>query len=235
MQPQMTQTFPRPPITMKLIAGLFFTALGILITADNLDLFEAEPVLLWWPVVLIAAGLVKLTGGGSRVAAVILLVVGTSFLLTNLGLIAFTIFDLWPLLLIGGGLFMVSRAFGVPAPRQKEIRADAIHATAVFAERKIASAARDFSGGNIFAVMSSCEIDLTDADIVSGPATINATAIWAGIEVYVPDTWDVIGEVTPFMGGFEVKAGSSSDPSKKLIIRGLALMAGIEVKTRRSS
>jgi hypothetical protein len=44
----------------------------------------------------------------------------------------------------------------------------------------------------------------------------------------------VVGEVIPVMAGFEVKTSPVAAPQKKLIVRGAALMAGIEVKRRQS-
>jgi hypothetical protein len=46
----------------------------------------------------------------------------------------------------------------------------------------------------------------------------------------VPETWSVIVEVTPFMGGVEHKARTSSDPSApRLVIRGFVMMSSVEL------
>jgi hypothetical protein len=69
------------------------------------------------------------------------------------------------------------------------------------------------------------------------PAVVDATAIWGGIEILVPEDWEVIGEVVPVIGGFEMKVASSvSSAGGQLVVRGVALMGGIEVKSvRRTS
>jgi predicted membrane protein len=102
---------------------------------------------------------------------------------------------------------------------------------AFFGQKVVAETTSDYRGGSVAAFLGGYELDLTKADITNGPAIIDVFTIWGGIEIYVPDTWEVIGEVTPIMGGFEMKT-SGSDPRKRLIVRGLALMAGIEVKRR---
>ena len=79
--------------------------------------------------------------------------------------------------------------------------------------------------------MGGCELDLTEADIVHSPAIIDAFVMWGGIEIYVPDKWEVVGEVVPFMGGFEMKTGAGS-PERRLIVRGGVVMGGIEIKRR---
>jgi len=82
--------------------------------------------------------------------------------------------------------------------------------------------------------MGGVELDLTDATMTQSPAVIEAFAMWGGIEISVPETWEVTGEVVPFMGGFEIKVAPVGAPQRRLIVRGTAIMGGIEVKRRKS-
>src|SRR5581483_11154599 len=50
---------PRPG-PAKLIAGLFFTMLGVVLTLDNLDLFDADRILRYWPLFLVLLGAIYL-------------------------------------------------------------------------------------------------------------------------------------------------------------------------------
>lgn len=220
----------RAPIaSTKLIAGLFFVAVGLLMTADNLDLFDAERILRWWPAVLLLVGVIKLADPGRRLVGVILTVVGASLLAANLEWWwRFSIFDLWPLLLIAGGVAMVARAFGV---RPRLGREGGGNIVAILGVRK--EAPREFRGARIAAVMGGVELDLTDADMPQSPAIIECFAMWGGIEIRVPDGWEVMGEVVPVMAGFEVRTTPAAGSPKQLIVRGLALMGGIEVKRRK--
>jgi predicted membrane protein len=219
----------------KLIAGLFFIALGVLMAADNLDLIDAATVLRYWPAVILLIGLETLMDRGRRLAGAIMTLLGASLLAYNAGWIHFSIFDLWPLLLIGAGIAMVSRSLGVraaaAAPATTSERGTII---AILNTAKVANTSRDFTGARVFAFMGGCVLDLTDASIVTGPAIVEVFAMWGGIEIYVPDDWEVTGEVIPVMAGFEVKTSPVAAPQKKLMVRGAALMAGIEVKRRKS-
>jgi hypothetical protein len=48
----------------------------------------------------------------------------------------------------------------------------------------------------------------------------------------VPPDWVVDGQVTAILGGFESKTGTiATDPSQVLVIRGLAMMGGVEVRS----
>lgn len=228
---ELTQNQPAPLHSIgKLMAGLFFTAAGLLLTADNLNLLEAEPYLEWWPALLIAFGAFRLLdAGSSRLSAGAITLLGVALLAINLEWIRFSIFDLWPLVLIAGGI-----GFIVHAVRGEQSATGS--GFAMFANRKSVETTRDYKGGSVVAVMGGQTIDLMDADITTSPAILDVFAWWGGIEIRVPDHWEVVSEVTPVMAGFEMKRrGAAGDPNKRLVIRGAAVMAGIDVKARRTA
>jgi predicted membrane protein len=211
----------------KLIIGTFFVLHGLLLAADNLGLLDAWRYLRYWPAVILLVGIYRLWQPGRQLAGIILTVAGASLLAQSVGLLRLSIFDLWPLLLIIGGIAIIARATGFEVSS-----GDTRNILAVFTARKIAP--REFDGARIVAVMGGCELDLTDADMKNSPAVIEAFTMWGGIEIFVPDTWEILGEVVPVMAGFEVKVAPVGTPQHQLIVRGTAIMAGIEIKRRRS-
>ena len=215
----------------KLMAGLFFTAAGLLLTADNFDLIQAEPYLELWPSLVIAFGVFKvLDPGSSKVSGGVLVLIGAWLLALNLDLIHFSIFDLWPLALIAAGVGFIVHAM------RGERQAATGGGLAIFSNRKTVETSRNYRGGRVSAFMGGQVIDLTGADIVAGPVVLDVFAWCASIEIFVPDNWEVVSEVTPFMAGFEMKRGrTAGDPHKRLVIRGVAIQAGIEVKTGRNA
>ena len=46
-------------LTAQALFGLLVMGFGLLLTADNLDVVEAERVLIYWPLGVVAVGLVK--------------------------------------------------------------------------------------------------------------------------------------------------------------------------------
>ncbi|HVS32190.1 MAG TPA: DUF5668 domain-containing protein [Thermoanaerobaculia bacterium] len=218
---------PRSNIGLKLIAGVSFTILGILLTADNLDLLVADRFVRFWPAMVVLAGLVKIYEPGSALIGIALIVAGSWLLAYNVGLIRFRIFDMWPLVLIGIGVVLVGRAFGVmPQPRMPKN-------LAIFSAQTIEETAKDYAGGRLTAVLGGYELDLTRAGIRQSPAVLEVFALMGGIEITVPEEWEVVSEVTPVMAGVEVKTprSAATDPKKKLIIRGATVMGGVEVKS----
>ena len=233
---ELTERQPNPAASVKLIVGIALAAAGLILTADNLDMVVAERYLRWWPVVLVVIGALKLATPGTRVFGTVVTIAGAWILAYNLNLIHFTIFDLWPLILIGIGVMMVGRATGVIGDPQGVVaNFTKGEGLALFGSRKIVNTSRDFRGSSLSAIFGGYELDLTGAEIVQSPAVVDVFAFAGGIEIYVPEKWEVAGEVTPVMGGFEVRARAAADPSKRLIVRGFVMMGGVEVKSRSQS
>lgn len=89
---------------------------------------------------------------------------------------------------------------------------------------------RAFRGGDLTAILGGCEIDLRQAAI-EGEAVLDVFAMWGGIEIRVPETWSVSGRVVPILGGFEDKTRPSQGATAhRLVVRGFAIMGGIEIK-----
>src|SRR5213075_1970970 len=101
-------------------------------------------------------------------------------------------------------------------------------ATAVMAGnvRKVGG---QFKGGEAVAVMGGCDLDFTAAAI-NGEAVLDVLAFWGGIGVHVPRGWKVIRRVTALLGGYEDKTTAAPEGAPRLIIRGSAIMGGIDVR-----
>jgi len=48
--------------------------------------------------------------------------------------------------------------------------------------------------------------------------------------IRIPETWAVSMRVTAFMGGHSLKAREGLQPQKTLVVRGIAIMGGVEVR-----
>jgi predicted membrane protein len=78
--------------------------------------------------------------------------------------------------------------------------------------------------------MGGFDIDLRDADIEGTDATINVNAFMGGGVIRVPETWAVSMRVAAFMGGHSLKAREGTQVTKNLIVKGMAIMGGVEVR-----
>ena len=113
------QSQQQPKLSVKFVVGVFFTLLGMLLTLDNLDLADADRFLPYWPLFLIAIGLMKLQDRDSRIPAIFAIAAGALLLLFTTDWVRFSIFDLWPVALILAGLAILARAFGFRAARAR--------------------------------------------------------------------------------------------------------------------
>jgi predicted membrane protein len=221
--------------TPQLFVGLIVIALGVLMTLDNLQVLEAERYLRFWPVGLIALGLVKVwnsrDGMGGAFGGFMFVVIGTWLLLEQTALVRLSFWDMWPALIVFFGLFLVWQ--GLSGPRRRSPTGDSnafVNATAVLGGVARGNNATGFRGGEWTAVMGGCEIDLRHASI-DGEAVVDVFALCGGIEIRVPPDWTVVSKITPILGGVDDKTRPPQGASRHcLVLRGFVVMAGVEIK-----
>ena len=214
----------------QLVIGSLVIFLGVIFTLGNLNLIHFNIVDLW-PIALIILGLYMLGTASElpgRVSGILIGVLGLLLLFSNLGYLYFHFWDFWPLLLVLVGFNMVWMA--LQGRFRVEDTSKSITGVAVLGGCEKSCSSPDFQGGELTAFMGGCELDLRQASIETDQAVINAYAFMGGIEIYVPTDWTVTCKVVPFMGGVEEKTSTpQSGQSKNLLIRGFAVMGGIEI------
>lgn len=85
------------------------------------------------------------------------------------------------------------------------------------------------------ALMGGVELDFREARLGPGVTEVTAFALMGDVEIIVPPTLHVETHGIGIMGGFDAldRSPTSPDPTEPVLrIRGLALMGGVEVKTR---
>jgi predicted membrane protein len=115
------------------------------------------------------------------------------------------------------------------------IRKDYLDDVAVFGGGHKVIHSDSFKGGNITAIFGGSEIDLTQCKLAPEENIIDVVIIFGGSTIVVPNNWDVILNVTPLFGGFSNKksryVSSGTEPAGTLIIKGVVLFGGGEVKS----
>jgi hypothetical protein len=211
----------------SLVLGLSLLAAGIVFWLDRLDRINARDYLQWWPLALIAFGLAHL-GRQRWLAATIWTGIGVWCLLGTLDyprISLFRIVGAWPLLISVAGVALIVQALRPGGSRPTQT----FHAIAVMAGNVRRMGTQELRGGDAIAVMGGVEIDLGAAQL-TGEAIIDVLAFWGGIEIRVPRDWNVVSRVTGILGGYEDKTAGAPEGSPRLVIRGAAMMGGVEVK-----
>src|SRR5882724_1550404 len=73
--------------------------------------------------------------------------------------------------------------------------------TAVFGGVERHISAQDFRSAQCTAVFGACKIDLRDAQMLGKEATLETYAVFGGVEIRVPEDWEVINRGTAVFGG----------------------------------
>ena len=213
----------------RVVFGLLVLSAGVIFWLDQLGRINAHDFLIWWPLGAIAMGIGHLLDR-RWIGAAMWFLLGTYFLLPVLGIAHvqfWRIIGIWPLLISVAGMTLVTQAL-------RRSAADSFHVIAVMAGNNPHVGSQRFSRGEAVAVMGGCEIDLSSAKIVD-EAVIDVLAFWGGIEIFVPRGWQVIAHVAPILGGYEDKTESAPAGAPRLVVRGSAIMGGIEVRHPKES
>lgn len=259
MMPPRDAATPSMPVRLspQLVFGALVIVLGVLFLLDELGVLQADHYARYWPAGLIAVGLLKLwqsrDGLGGALAGLIFTSAGVWLLLEELAVVRISFFDLWPLLLVFIGAYLVwqgthqrpaQAALDDPsrqtAPESAPVEArrpQPLHegsptfsSVAVLGGVSRGNNSKAFRRADLIAIMGGCEIDLRRAEI-HGEAVIDLFTMWGGIEIRVPEEWTVESQVIPLLGGVDDKTRPPKTPTPhRLLLRGVALMGGVEVK-----
>jgi hypothetical protein len=153
---------------------------------------------------------------------------------------------LWPMIIIGVGLFMIFRSGkknNDPYWRKWDSENsshnsgdDYIDSVVVFGGVKKNIISKTFKGGEAVTVFGGTEINMTQAD-VDGKIVLELTQIFGGTKVIIPPHWRLqTDELVAIFGGVEDKRPILSDPSsvsnsKILVLKGTCIFGGIDIKS----
>jgi predicted membrane protein len=193
-----------------------------------------------------------------RLAGALVAGAGVLFLLRSLHVFEFRLREAWPFLLLMGGALLVwqsvRRRSGIGCDPAEGVLAGAREGLASAREEPSAAGSslnefaimgggdrvvrsQDFRGGEVTAIMGGFEIDLRGAVIAGDTAEIEVFTLWGGVDFRVPEDWNVVMRGMPLLGVFSNSARSAGAPAetggvarKTLIVRGTAIMGGVEVK-----
>jgi cell wall-active antibiotic response 4TMS protein YvqF len=237
----------------RIVFGLFFAWLGVLFFLDQIGWIDIGNWWRFWPVILIVIGLVKLLTPPHRsvFGAIFLMALGGFFLFSELQIFHLQWRYVYPAFIVVGGLAMVFRGLrwsGTSCGGDSVTTGGTLTGFAILGgvERKVTS--QDFRGGDATAILGGCDIDLRGASIAPGTvAVLDCFAFWGGIEIKVPGDWTVEVSGVPILGGFadsrketpsiiggfgnfESRSAPVSPTEKRLKVKGIAMMGGVEVK-----
>ena len=230
--------------------GIILLALGVLFIADNFDFLPYDIIdeIFRWQYILIIVGLVFLFTSKDNFLGFILIGIGGLFLMREYFdySISDLIRDYWPVALIVMGLYILSKrgshgkkvaledGDGKPGATENSLNIDVIDSFDIFSGDTKRINSNNFMGGKITSIFAGPAFDFYDSKLAEGTNILEITAIFGGIELVIPNNWNVIINVTSIFGGIDDKRKyiSKMDGESKgtLIIKGLVLFGGGEIK-----
>lgn len=228
-------------VNKRYIIGAIFLAIGSLWTLDNLDILNFS--LPWyfrqWYSIMILVGLLVATVREKVGLGLTLMGIGTAFLLRDVYYLDFRdIFDFWPVVFIIIGISLIFRRNNddksVKEKKNTDSELDMVDEIALFggAERVVTS--KQFKGGKLTSIFGGTDLNLINAELASGTNVLDVFVLFGGTDIRVPSDMNVKVKVTAIFGGFsderKILAENEANNGKELIIKGLVLFGGGEVK-----
>lgn len=230
----------------RVLGGMVIVIVGVVLLIHKMGVMMPD-WLFTWPMLLIVIG--TYAGAKHRFRSfgwMIPIAIGAIFLLEN------AIPDLylqpffWPVLIIVVGMIMIfkpRRSFDKHhrwahmrryAEGKEDFGVDGIDAVAIFGgvSKKVIS--KNFKGGEVTSVFGGTDINFMQADI-NGTVVLEANQVFGGTKLIVPSNWKIqTDEIVAIFGGVEdktVQASDAIDHNKVLVIRGVTVFGGIEIKS----
>lgn len=217
------------------LIGFFLILLGLLVLLSMLDVVDFGNIIgTWWPLILIAIGLQKMATRDSDryTGGLILLGLGVFFQLMELDVLGWSLLKyLLPALLMLVGLRLIFSPRQNAAEANRPIDQDTIDAVSVFGGSEHRIVSTSFRGGQATALFGSVDVNLRDARLNAGEATIHASAIFGSVDIICPEGWKIDMHGSSIFGALENKCVGTDNPdAPSLVIKGSAIFGGIEVK-----
>lgn len=218
--------------------GLILISIGSILVLNvfgitDIDIFFDG----WWTLFIIVPCFTGLFREHDKTGNIIGLLIGVALLLCCQDILSFKI--VWklafPVILIIVGLSLVFRN-AINHKMTDEIKK--LNATlnttndfcAIFSGQKVNYENQEFKGANFIAVFGGADCYLRNA-IINVDQVINCTAIFGGVDIFVPDDVKVKIRSTSIFGGVsDKKKHFESDASKTLYINATCIFGGVDVK-----
>lgn len=236
--------------------GVILIVVGFIMILEKLNLIpeSVSDLLISWQMLLVGIGILSLIGG-NRTGGTILILVGSFFMVPELIDVPYEIRKIyWPLILVAIGIALLLRHrdgihntnhkarfnFNLkPGEPDSTAPNDGTHNTfddfVIFGGREIFINSQALAGGKATSIFGGMEFDLRKANMIPGGAVIDCVSVFGGCGFKIPMDWNVRNEVTTLFGAFTDKRGDTFneryyDPSKTIVIKGVSIFGGIEIK-----
>jgi predicted membrane protein len=208
---------------------LFFNSMGILDLSISRIIFS-------WPFFFLVIGLIITLNTNKKFFGGIISGIGAIFLVPRI----FPNVDydgtvILAIVFIAIGVYIIFNRLEKERDKIYNQKKDIIDDIAIFGGGEKIITSDNFRGGSITAIFGGSEIILKGCKLAEGTNVIDILCVFGGTTLIVPSDWNVVINVTPIFGGFSNKIfkdpSVNVDLNKTVIIKGLVIFGGGEVKT----
>jgi len=244
--------------SVNMLIGVLIIAAGVLLLLFKAGILppDYQCVIFSWPMILISIGFICLFSRQKWGFGLLLMLIGSFFLLPKLNIEAFAFVNdnRWAIILVIIGVIVVFKSiFGknkgcchwetrwetkVVTPNRTTFGgqdAGYIHREYVFGGSKEKIDIKNFKGGKISCIFGGMELDLSDAELAERVNTLEVRTVFGGVSIYVPADWYIEIRQQQVMGNFEDKRPKSrieTNNEKTLIINAEMVLGGGEIKCK---
>ncbi len=212
--------------------GLFWMSLGVIIAGNVFHWWDVSLFFPgWWTLFLIVPCGISIISNGFGGFSLIGLVVGIMLLLNSQGIfLADTVRKLIiPVVLIIIGLNILVRAtFSGSSKVKLPIPKECSYA-ATFSGNTVQFSNQLFQGAELNAIFGGVKLDLRSA-IIEENVCIDATSIFGGIDIYVPENIRVKVSSSSFFGGISNHRRRTTGDVPTIYVNATCMFGGVEIR-----
>lgn len=221
--------------TLFIIAGIGFV--GNAFNIWNFELFFDG----WWTLFIIIPSGISIIQNGPKPFAVCMFVIGVLILLSCIGIFDYSIIEklLLPIIFIIIGVSIIGKSGGMRINKQLLISDGEMPVNtamreyaAVFSTQSIMYNENEvFEGVSLNSIFGGMELDLRSC-IINQDVVIDTTAIFGGMDIFLPKDVNVKVSSTPIFGGVSNKTrGASYIPGVPTVyINAVCMFGGVDIK-----
>jgi hypothetical protein len=212
---------------MRAWIGVVVLTIGVLTLLDATGVLNAgDTIGRWWPLAVIGAGVIGMIPR-RRVGAgpAIVVLIGVVLLADQQGWTRSDLLGPAILVLVGIGLLA-----GIRPRRALTNQANGRESLALFGGTKIKDRSEHLEHADVSSIFGGATLDLREAHI-DREASVDATAVFGGVEVLVPRGWRVKLAGVPIFGGYEDRTRSDAPTADAptLHVNATAIFGGVNV------
>ena len=211
----------------NIIFGLILIIIGVITILNVTNVIDINLFFKgWWTLFIIVPCLIGLFTDDDKTGSIIGILFGVALLLSARSVITY---DLVWKLIIPAILVVIGISIILKNTFTEKTETNKKNNLSIFSKKEI-TLDETFIDVDISAIFggSTCNIK---SEKIKEKATINAYAIFGGIDLYVPDDVKVIVKPTSFFGGVEQKQIKENNDAKKVLyINAICVFGGIEIK-----